>query len=191
MEITSSRSASATGLLAGLQSRQRGNFTARPSVQFVPQPQEQDLQSSSSNARKRERSSSPPADQRKAERFRVTDITFGPVNPDGNRLKPDVTWVEQDNDRMLGPSRAQAMWLVKEGGFDTGSDVWWRPAVHFSKELEAQFQANIGYQHGEITYEDPSSRSKTHFFAHDLRGSSAAIGTRKGPSSEKRSKSSV
>ena len=49
----------------------------------------------------------------------MTDITFGPVNPDGSRLKPD-----QEDDRMLGPSRTQAMWLVKEGGFDTGSDVW-------------------------------------------------------------------
>ena len=62
------------------------------------------------------------------------------------------------------------MWLVKEGGFDTNSEVWWRPATHFSKELESQFQANIGYQHGEMSYVDQNSGPKTYYYAHDLRG---------------------
>ena len=50
------------------------------------------------NTRKRERSGSPGLDSRETARFRVTDITDGPVNPDGNRLHDDVTWIKQEDD---------------------------------------------------------------------------------------------
>ena len=127
-------------------------------------------QAGAPNAKKRERSGSPGPDRRETARFRVTDVTHGPVNPDGNRLHDDVTWTKQEDDRDIGPPRTQAMWLVKEGGFDTLSDIWWRPAVHFTKSLEAQFQAGIGYQQGEISYEDSySAEQKVHYYAHDLR----------------------
>ena len=100
----------------------------------------------------------------------MTDVTDGPANPDGNRLHDDVTWIQQEDDRDVGPPRTQAMWLVKEGGQDTKSGIWWRPAVKFSKNLEAQFLAGIGYQQGEIHYENYyNAGPKVHYYTHDLR----------------------
>ena len=62
------------------------------------------------------------------------------------------------------------MWLVKEGGFDTTtSEVWWRPATHFSQELELQYQSNIGLQEGEVQYDDKRGTVVTHYYTHDLR----------------------
>ena len=64
------------------------------------------------NSRKRDRSDrsdSLEPDDRGAARFRVTEITTGPMNPEGNRLHDDVTWIEQEDDRAVGPPRTQAM----------------------------------------------------------------------------------
>ena len=54
------------------------------------------------NGRKRDRFESPGPDHRGKGRFRVTDITTGPMNPEGNRLHDDVTWVEHEDDRAVG-----------------------------------------------------------------------------------------
>ena len=164
-----------------------------PKSNAAPQPQGQESQISDPNPKKRDRSSSPGPDRREKARFRVTDITYGPVNPNGNRLHSDVTWTEQEDDRGLGPPRTQAMWLVKEGGFDTGTNVWWRPAAHFTKDLEAQFQAGIGCQHGEICYEDTilqvrKSSIMLMICVVKTSGSSAAIGMKTGLSLKVRSR---
>ena len=89
-----------------------------------------------------------------------TEETPVPMNSEGNRLHQE--------DCVVGPQRTH-MWLVKEGGQDSKSGIWWRRAFMFSKFLEDQFQSRIGCQQCEIYYENYFNRGPTvHYYTHDL-----------------------
>ena len=110
-------------------------------------------------------------DQRTKKRKRFIETTSyddGALNLFGNHLAPGtLKWMNLSSDdvcRFFDHPPSQAMWLIMEP--DAAGNTWFRPAVHLSEKLEAQYQAKVGYQTVEIVF--PNSRTET--FEHDLRG---------------------